>query len=459
MKRLLQTLVLVLAVHTAFAQWPCQAYFNSTPDTMNGNILLQDYSFNLDSTPINITSWSWIVIYGGASYTYNTQNPVVPVGPAYNGWIGICLTITTPVCSSTWCDSIQWGSAPPAGCEADFYYMSNTPIFDVDFYDLSTAGNLLSTINSWSWVITDDLSNVIFTSNLQNPSFTFPGNGIYDACLTITTDSGCTDTYCNSLYLFDSTAPNCQLYLNPVITHVSVIGGNDGAIDLSVSGGTSPYSYNWSNGAVTEDIYFLTSGIYTVDITQADTTCPAYSATFQIMEPYDTIPLDTLYTPAIDTCLNFVPDTFFVTLLSVDPSVITVVWTFQGQGVSQNVTVTYAYSNYGNYVIVLSIDCDSSRALTTYMTYIYVSSTFGLEEWNSEDLKIYPNPFESSFIIGLPENTENAEIFNHLGQLYFSGNVHDTELKVDGSSWPSGIYLLRLNDRQGREISRTLIKK
>lgn len=43
--------------------------------------------------------------------------------------------------------------------------------------------------------------------------------------------------------------------------------GNDGAIDITVSGGAGNYMYNWSSGTDTEDISNLSAGTYTVTVT------------------------------------------------------------------------------------------------------------------------------------------------------------------------------------------------
>ncbi len=46
--------------------------------------------------------------------------------------------------------------------------------------------------------------------------------------------------------------------------------GNDGAIDVTVSGGVGNYMYNWSTGDDTEDISGLGSGTYTVTVTDGN---------------------------------------------------------------------------------------------------------------------------------------------------------------------------------------------
>lgn len=53
-------------------------------------------------------------------------------------------------------------------------------------------------------------------------------------------------------------------------TNVSCNGGNNGALDISVTGGTPLYTYVWSTGALTQDISGLSAGTYTVTVTDAN---------------------------------------------------------------------------------------------------------------------------------------------------------------------------------------------
>jgi hypothetical protein len=52
-------------------------------------------------------------------------------------------------------------------------------------------------------------------------------------------------------------------------TNVSTHGGHDGSVSITVSGGSSPYTYHWSNGATTQNLCNLHAGTYCVTVTDA----------------------------------------------------------------------------------------------------------------------------------------------------------------------------------------------
>ena len=60
------------------------------------------------------------------------------------------------------------------------------------------------------------------------------------------------------------------IVLSTVDTNISCAGGNDGSIDLTMTGGTAPYTYSWSNLDTTEDVSSLTFGTYEVIATDAN---------------------------------------------------------------------------------------------------------------------------------------------------------------------------------------------
>ncbi|MDD4149289.1 MAG: gliding motility-associated C-terminal domain-containing protein [Bacteroidales bacterium] len=66
-------------------------------------------------------------------------------------------------------------------------------------------------------------------------------------------------------------------------TNISCYGTDYGAIDITLSGATSPYSIEWSSGQTYQDLNNLPSGIYTISVTDAND-CQ-WTQNIEIVEP------------------------------------------------------------------------------------------------------------------------------------------------------------------------------
>lgn len=100
--------------------------------------------------------------------------------------------------------------------------------------------------------------------------------GIYE--LTVTDANGC-----QAFAIGRVEQPDLPLTLQIVPTDVRCFGEGNGIADLTVIGGTPPYYYSWSNGEISEDIFDLVPGMYSVTVFD-EHDCVAY-AQVQIYQP------------------------------------------------------------------------------------------------------------------------------------------------------------------------------
>ncbi len=106
-----------------------------------------------------------------------------------------------------------------------------------------------------------------FNYNWSSPAISGTGNfgiaaGAY--AVTITDANGCT-----GVQNFTITEP-AALSLGTSSTPAGCFGTSTGTVTTSISGGTAPYSYLWSNNAITSDLSAIPAGTYTVTVSDAN---------------------------------------------------------------------------------------------------------------------------------------------------------------------------------------------
>ena len=131
--------------------------------------------------------------------------------------------------------------------------------------DITTSGGI--PLYSYLW------SNGDTTEDISGLS-----SGTY---LIETTDN---NNGCGIIDTFMITEPTPLFIDSVVINNVNCFGGSNGSIDISVLGGTPFYSYLWSNGSTSEDVFSLSSGSYFVMLTDSNG-CTTTSNTYVITEP------------------------------------------------------------------------------------------------------------------------------------------------------------------------------
>ncbi len=135
--------------------------------------------------------------------------------------------------------------------------------------DLSISGGTSPYLKSWS-----NGAALVLSDTTEDLSAQFSDS--YE--VLITDFNGCTDTLISTI-----DQPLAPLAITGVVVDVNCFGFNDGAIDVSVTGGTTNYAYSWSSGQGSEDISAVLAGNYTITVTDLNNCME--SASFTIQQP------------------------------------------------------------------------------------------------------------------------------------------------------------------------------
>lgn len=333
-------------------------------------------------------------------------------------------------------------------------------------------------------------SNGATTATISNLA---PGN----YTVTVSLASGCTASATATV----SAPPALQLSASSTPN----TGTNNGTATATSSGGTSPYSFAWSNGANTATITGLAPGTYTATVTDANGCTQAASTTVQqqaviagencsnanninslfsgtigaavVSAPYDNTGTNAAGDPSVDAATCFFQS---------DPLQHTLWFTFTGNGNRYRIrTVQGTATNYilngdtqaalfsGNCTNPTFLSCNDdedantnlfnvsfeieTQAGVTYRMlidgYSGASGGYSIEVTNlgtsaateigKTDIQVFPNPTMGQ-VQFLNVDANQVQVFDNMGRLVM--HVERPGNSVDVSGIPAGMYLFKITE-------------
>ncbi|MCD6013442.1 MAG: hypothetical protein K0Q79_3304 [Flavipsychrobacter sp.] len=246
----------------------------------------------LDSFKVSVTDGT-----GADTITiYVTIDPL-PVAGTISGPSRVCaganITLTSSVTGGTWSSSnpavatVTAGgsvSGVSAGTTVISYTVSNScgtaaathtvtvdplpAIGTIDGRSPLCMGAVVTFTNSAAGGTWSSSNPAVATIGSSSGVVTAVGVGSTTITYTIST-FGCTNTAIFSLAV--TTASILKLF--STVASVKCNGDSNGSINITVSGGTGPYVYSWSNGATVATQTGLPAGLYSVQVTDAGINC------------------------------------------------------------------------------------------------------------------------------------------------------------------------------------------
>ena len=282
--------------------------------------------------------------------------------------------------------------------------------------DITVTGG--TTPYTYQWMNSDFVLSAITQDLVNYPS------GTYN--VKVIDSLGCE---ANLAVLLDQPA---QLGASVTANNITCAGGSDGNIDINISGGITPYSYVWSNGATSEDLFNIPVGSYTVTITDANN-CTLQQV-YTLLEPS---PIEIAYQMQEVSCSDQVDGVIYATATG-GTGAYSYAWS---NGTTDNPATNLAG---GTYTLIVSdaVGCSKQIEITMQVNpqeCIEIPNAFtpngdGKNDlWQIKNIELYPNC--------------NMKIFNRWGNLLFESNGYPEfwNGRYNGNKLPSETYYYILN--------------
>ncbi|CAA6806414.1 MAG: T9SS C-terminal target domain-containing protein [uncultured Aureispira sp.] len=302
---------------------------------------INDYNNN---TTTNLTTASSTL-----NHTFNGGSPI--------GWHYVCLTVYDSLtnCQTMFCDTVYTNTASCANASTGYQYSVSGN--SVSFY--SYLNGFFPPMTQYTW----DFGNNTM-SYMANPT-TQLSTGWHYVCLTVT-DSMCTETYCDTIYVSGNNPCN----VSATFSDTTYSGGT--GFFPSVSGfqtGATSYYWNFGNGTGSSSQYpvvQLSNGWHYICLTVTDSICT---------ETY----CDTIYV-GTTSCAGFGVGqshtlngntAMFTSNITAGTAPYTYAWNFHGIGGSSLANPSFTYPGAGWYAVDLTVyDANGCQAFLHDSVYI-----------------------------------------------------------------------------------------
>lgn len=218
-----------------------------------------------------------------------------------------------------------------------------------------------------------------------------------------------------------------ELKLTSTVSDVSCANGNNGVIDITVTGGTGPYFYTWSNQAYTEDQFNLAAGTYSVTVW--DVNGCSLNRTFNIEQPSEPLTVNGVVknTTGNDGSID----------ITVSGGVAPYKYAWSNNATTEDLTGLSA----GTYMVQITDHnlCQTSVSFT-------VTNTSGIEKQigTAKKILVYPNPVNNMLTLSSEGAAiDNITILSSLGQVVYTQVVKSEKSQIDVTTLNPGIYIVQ----------------
>lgn len=302
-------------------------------------------------------------------------------------------------------------------------------ILNISCHD-AKDGELTITASGGKFPYTYSIGNGYQSSN----TFTGLSGGNYT--YSVKDANGC--IYSSNVFIYE---PD-ELGINSISANVSCAGGNNGVINLTVSGGLPPYRYLWSNRAETEDIFNLAAGSYSVTVTDANG-CTK-NASFTLTQPSQPLVINGV----VNNGSGSNGDIDITVTGGVPP------YTFRWS--NGKITEDVNSLSPGNYTVTVT---DNNGCVATSTFTVAGAAGLSAQELDRE-IRLYPNPTSDKVTVSVNgHRIQFVGIVDGAGRTVYQSRINATSYEINTSALAPGIYQVQIQAEGTTAVKKLIISR